>query len=82
MSLSAGTPEGKMPPLNSMEKCFKCSLKRERKQAKKQMCLLENHLILLLLEKSDVGIDGAILSAVHCIELSHENLRPLQKDNL
>lgn len=60
MSLSIEIPEGKMLPLNSIQKCFKYSLKREGKQAKKQMFLFENHLILLLLEKANVGIDAEL----------------------
>lgn len=73
MSLSIEIPEEKMLPLNSIQKCFKYSLKREGKQAKKQRFLFENHLILLLLEKANVGVDAATLSAVCCIDLSREN---------
>lgn len=73
MSLSIEIPEGKMLPLNSIQKCFKYSLKREGKRAKKQMFLFKNHLILVLLEKANVGIDAATLSAVRCIDLSREN---------
>lgn len=65
MSLSIEISEREMLPLNSMEKCFKYSFEREGKQAKEQMLLFENHLILLPLVKSNVGRDGAILSALH-----------------